>query len=986
MAHAASRSAPADASVNYHSSLGGGGGGARKTTNPIVPSIESKENTVDLVAGGAVFEQLLTSSSLPLFDSLNLMCQKKWGFESDGEDRPALPSLNKSKELQVGVEIDFNDSAPSLPPPRPVLYEDQIDDEAPAEFSSVPVNNSSPIKKNRRKAFGFESVPLQFDDDDVELRQKLIWEAMEAERKLTINNPSICVEIDFNDSAPSLPPPRPVLYEDQIDDEAPAEFSSVPVNNSSPIKKNRRKAFGFESVPLQFDDDDVELRQKLIWEAMEAERKLTINNPTHNVGLQLSKSEETHEPELAALRSTQSTVLKKRHSNPETRTSLSRSIAQLLTHEDTSEEESKNFGHNQNNAQDDLKLSNDSPTQSSVSIMDHGKSSTNVNGSPALFALSPAQKPEPEIRRKKNPVLVKSRAEEDLVPKTSTAERLIAELTSPKPKILRKALDMIKEDFGRDPAKLSDSRNEPSLTSPSHGRSNTEKSITNRKTPIRDIFSNPFADDRDFDQDSPESAHSFLHPTWKLSDPFDGEHPVLLRSDKRIKSKKQSGNQDEKYDIWGNKGETALKQAAVLGEVVSLPFSVALAWIKEKLPPNSVKDLEAFSSVVVERLMIDIHNSKSVDFQMVWFWSLDYFTEQSVFLVLLLRKILESPLNETSDQKEVSRRKLSMQKVYEKKLSLLAVLLFWVRSFPEDFDLVMRSDVLATLRKTVDAPWVNILLQEHCQYYYKKMLGAWKQTDLRSSKTRRSLLNVSLEKQGDILAVSPKECAEQLTILCLERLKRLGKRMYMKRRYELDATDDPHRWTDLSIRWVAGEILFKYTAEARAKMFAKWIEIAYECFLMGNFNSAFEISVGICNPHVVRLQDLVESLPAKALRKFTFLREIADPAGTSKLHASEFDKFPVDKRIPVLSTIVKNIFLCETALEACDDYTAKLKQCGKICEFLRQIEQAKHSKYSLRVNEELNELFRSRLTVPPSYDSIKDRSEELKPRVFRKAN
>jgi hypothetical protein len=298
--------------------------------------------------------------------------------------------------------------------------------------------------------------------------------------------------------------------------------------------------------------------------------------------------------------------------------------------------------------------------------------------------------------------------------------------------------------------------------------------------------------------------------------------------------------------------------------------------------------------------------------------------------------------------------------------------------------LVMRSDVLATMRKTIEAPWVNILLQEHCQYYYKKMLGTWKQTDLRFSKSRRSLLNVALEKQGDLLTLNSKECAEQLTIICLERLKRLGKRMYMKRRYELDATDDPHRWTDLSIRWVASEILFKYTPEARSKMFSKWIDIAYECFCIGNFNSTFEISVGICNPHVVRIHDLVESLSPRALRKFTFLREMADPAGTSKIYASEFDKFPPDKRIPILSTIVKNIFLCENALEICDEFSAKLKQCGKICEFLRQIEQAKHSKYTLRVNDELNELFRSRLTVPPSYDSIKDRSEELKPRVFKK--
>lgn len=96
-----------------------------------------------------------------------------------------------------------------------------------------------------------------------------------------------------------------------------------------------------------------------------------------------------------------------------------------------------------------------------------------------------------------------------------------------------------------------------------------------KKSNIRDLFSNAFIDEnkeKEFSHSPNTPSQSFLNPTWKLSDPFEGEHPLLLKTEKRGKTQKKNGHNNA-FSVLGNKGETALKQAAVLGEVIYLQVS-----------------------------------------------------------------------------------------------------------------------------------------------------------------------------------------------------------------------------------------------------------------------------------------------------------------------------------------------------------------------------------------------------------------------------
>ncbi|WFD30494.1 hypothetical protein MSPP1_001515 [Malassezia sp. CBS 17886] len=77
--------------------------------------------------------------------------------------------------------------------------------------------------------------------------------------------------------------------------------------------------------------------------------------------------------------------------------------------------------------------------------------------------------------------------------------------------------------------------------------------------------------------------------------------------------------------------------------------------------------------------------------------------------------------------------------------------------------------------------------------------------------------------------------------------------------------------------WVATHIVTADSAEERGMVIAKWIRIAWHCYVQGNMVSLSQILFGLQSPWIARLQQSWELVDAWELRVFSALRRFTSP-------------------------------------------------------------------------------------------------------------
>uniref|UniRef100_A0A8C6UXD2 RasGEF domain family member 1C n=1 Tax=Neogobius melanostomus TaxID=47308 RepID=A0A8C6UXD2_9GOBI len=324
----------------------------------------------------------------------------------------------------------------------------------------------------------------------------------------------------------------------------------------------------------------------------------------------------------------------------------------------------------------------------------------------------------------------------------------------------------------------------------------------------------------------------------------------------------------------------------------------------------------------------------------------DYYPEKAyVFTFLLSARLFIPPPELLSRVCElcIKQQQLDQSKVRKFGPKILQLLTEWTETFPTDF----RDDKMVGQLKDIVHRIVVLSLYVVCKVQKDsqdlcRSLSGLKHTKYNSVSLTASSISDKLVAfktkpppiTKDILSIcnDPYTLAQQLTHIELEHLRRIGPEEFVQafeQKDPLDATqpcysDQKKKTTNLEayVRWfnrlcylVATEICMPGKKKQRATVIEFFIDVARECFNIGNFNSLMAIISGMNMTPVSRLK---KTWGKAKTAKFFILEHQMDPTGnfynyrTALRGAAHRSRTANSNRekivIPFFSLLIKDIY------------------------------------------------------------------------------
>uniref|UniRef100_A0A8C9P463 RasGEF domain family member 1B n=1 Tax=Spermophilus dauricus TaxID=99837 RepID=A0A8C9P463_SPEDA len=217
-----------------------------------------------------------------------------------------------------------------------------------------------------------------------------------------------------------------------------------------------------------------------------------------------------------------------------------------------------------------------------------------------------------------------------------------------------------------------------------------------------------------------------------------------------------------------------------------------------------------------------------------------------------------------------------MRKIAPKILQLLTE---WTETFPYDFrdERMMRNlkDLAHRIASGEETYRKNVQQMMQCLIRKLAALSQYEEVLAKISSTSTDRLTVLKTKpqsiQRDIITIcsDPYTLAQQLTHIELERLNYIGPEEFVQAFVQKDPLDNDKSYL------VATEICMPVKKKHRARMIEYFIDVARECFNIGNFNSLMAIISGMNMSPVSRLKKTWAKVKTA---KFDILEHQMDPS------------------------------------------------------------------------------------------------------------
>ncbi|NXP52734.1 RGF1B protein, partial [Heliornis fulica] len=356
--------------------------------------------------------------------------------------------------------------------------------------------------------------------------------------------------------------------------------------------------------------------------------------------------------------------------------------------------------------------------------------------------------------------------------------------------------------------------------------------------------------------------------------------------------------------------------------------------------------------------------------------SVDYYPDRTyIFTFLLSSRLFMHPYELMAkvcylciEQQRLSEPGLDKNQIQKIAPKILQLLTEWTETFPYDFrdermmrnlkELVQRiASGDETYRKNVQQLHQNLIRKLTTVSQYEEVLA-------KINATSTDCLTVLKTKpqsiQRDIITVcnDPYALAEQLTHIELERLNYIGPEEFIQAFVQKDPLEndkscygDQKKTSNLEayVEWfnrlsylVATEICMPVKKKHRARVIEYFIDVARECFNIGNFNSLMAIISGMNMSPVSRLKKTWAKVKTA---KFDVLEHQMDPSGnfynyrTALRGAAQRSSTAHSNRerivIPFFSLLIKDIyFLNESCANRLPNGHVNFE---KFCELAKQV-------------------------------------------------
>eukprot|EP00466_Bigelowiella_natans_P001949 jgi/Bigna1/142190/aug1.68_g16898 len=258
------------------------------------------------------------------------------------------------------------------------------------------------------------------------------------------------------------------------------------------------------------------------------------------------------------------------------------------------------------------------------------------------------------------------------------------------------------------------------------------------------------------------------------------------------------------------------------------------------------------------------------------------------------------------------------------KIKILNVFKKWAKSYPDDFIYlgIQEKNICKalqnTLKKFPPESWVISKGSE-----IRKSLEMVARVVLSSIDKAKLLADTKIQDSSSYQKLfkkckwnkknRAKKIAEQLTLLSIHRLSNAKAREFIS-----GTTESNGAQTAISSQisdWVSTEILSQTGTPKMMLMLRLWIGIAYQCFLMRNYGSTFEIVYGITRHPVSRLEFLFNAMSQSTISNLQQMKEFISPVQNFRKYRQSL-KDAVAKGvavIPYFGVMTRDIFALENA-------------------------------------------------------------------------
>ncbi|KAM6269852.1 ras-GEF domain-containing family member 1B isoform 2-T5 [Porphyrio hochstetteri] len=356
--------------------------------------------------------------------------------------------------------------------------------------------------------------------------------------------------------------------------------------------------------------------------------------------------------------------------------------------------------------------------------------------------------------------------------------------------------------------------------------------------------------------------------------------------------------------------------------------------------------------------------------------NVDYYPDRTyIFTFLLSSRLFMHPYELMAkvcylciEQQRLSEPGLDKNQIQKIAPKILQLLTEWTETFPYDFrdermmknlkELVQRiASGGETYRKNVQQLHQNLIRKLTTVSQYEEVLAKINAT---STDCITVLKTKPQSIQRDIITVcnDPYALAEQLTHIELERLNYIGPEEFIQAFVQKDPLDndkscygDQKKTGNLEayVEWfnrlsylVATEICMPVKKKHRARVIEYFIDVARECFNIGNFNSLMAIISGMNMSPVSRLKKTWAKVKTD---KFDILEHQMDPSGnfynyrTALRGAAQRSSTAHSNRerivIPFFSLLIKDIYFLN---ESCANHLPNGHvNFEKFCELAKQV-------------------------------------------------
>jgi len=328
---------------------------------------------------------------------------------------------------------------------------------------------------------------------------------------------------------------------------------------------------------------------------------------------------------------------------------------------------------------------------------------------------------------------------------------------------------------------------------------------------------------------------------------------------------------------------------------------------------------------------------------------------------------------------------------------IFAVLKKWAQTYPEDFGQTdLLRNLLAQAKEITD-------LDKHGITFHDREAERLLRALTSSLKTMRKEIETPLEfamwpsfladpQQYDAYAINlfkqdkdTKVVAFEMAVLAQQRLQSLSGRDFIKKGYS-ETRRNQMVISEHMARWVGTTVLIHREPKVCCQTVNRWLKTARECLDMNNFNSLFEIMVGLQQTPVMRIVKTEDQLDSKLLAD---LKHITAMDNNYKAYRTALFREKGRPCVPYFGVLLRDMLGYEEAKPKIkskfEDGTVwvNLKKCERMGQLVSDALLFKGNRYSHRSSKKTRALIENSMRSARNEDALYELSYEIRPRGVR---